>query len=93
MSGDDQDYETLQGTLIIERVIKIEQIVSEAEVKELKPKSRKCLFSSEPQSKYFDVIIYGGTITLKSGETLTREFFFRFTRLTYARWIVESIRR
>lgn len=50
------DFEILHGTLIVERVMKIEQIVSEPRVRELKPKSRKCLFSDEPQSKYFDVI-------------------------------------
>lgn len=59
MSGDDLDYEVLYGTKIVERIIKIEQIISEPEVIELQPKSRKCLFSNEPQSKKFDVIIYG----------------------------------
>lgn len=57
MTGDSNDYEMLHGTTIIERVIKIDQIISEPEVIQLKPKSRKCLFASEPQSKYFSVIM------------------------------------
>lgn len=57
MSGDDSDHELLQGTIIVERVMKIEQIISEPEVITFKPKSRKCLFSTEPQSEYFNVIV------------------------------------
>jgi hypothetical protein len=56
MTGDDFESETLYGTTIIEQVIRIDQIVSEPELKALKPKSRKCLFPSEPNTKYFNVV-------------------------------------
>lgn len=57
MSADATDYEDLQGTKIIERTMKIDQIVAEETVIKIKPKSRKCLFESEPRSKYFNVFI------------------------------------
>ena len=49
-------FEVLSKTFIIEMTVRIEEIVADDELKNLKPKSRKCLFYSEPQSKYFDVI-------------------------------------
>lgn len=55
MTGDGLDFVVLHGTTIIERTQKIEQMVSEPKVIDFKPKSRKCLFSSESKSKYFDV--------------------------------------
>lgn len=57
MSGDGTDFEVLHGTLIVERMTKIDQIISEPKVIKLHPKRRKCLFASEPQSKYFDVTV------------------------------------
>lgn len=55
MSGDGKDFEILTGTTIIERSMKLEQINSEKEVRNFNPKSRRCLFPDEPQSKYFGV--------------------------------------
>jgi hypothetical protein len=57
ISGDSNNFEELFGTKIVERIVKVDQIISEPEVRNLKPKSRKCLFPDEPQSKYFDVIV------------------------------------
>lgn len=48
-------FEILSGTLILEVTLKIDEIVADVELQGLKPKSRKCLFYNEPQSKYFDV--------------------------------------
>jgi hypothetical protein len=56
MSGDDNDFEVLSGTQIVERIVKLDQIISEPDVIKIKPKSRKCLFDTEPQSGYYDVI-------------------------------------
>lgn len=58
MNGDGLDFVSLHGTTIIERIQKIDQIVSEKRVIDFKPKSRKCLFASESRSKYFDVNIH-----------------------------------
>jgi Amiloride-sensitive sodium channel len=38
MTGDAMDYETLSGTMIIEKVIKLDQIVAEKELIPIKPK-------------------------------------------------------
>lgn len=58
MSGDSYDYEVVYGTKIIEKVLKVDDMVSDVEVIELNPKSRKCLFKTEPQTNYFDVSNY-----------------------------------
>lgn len=55
MSGDDLDYDALSKYVVVDRVINIEQIISGPKVVDLEPIRRKCLFPSEPQSKYFDV--------------------------------------
>lgn len=64
MIGDDFDSETLYNTTIIEQIIRIDQIVSEPELKALKPKSRKCLFPSESNSKYFNVALVANVNSL-----------------------------
>lgn len=56
MSGDSYDYEIVYGTKLIEKILKVDDVVSDPEVIELNPNSRKCLFTSEPQTQYFDVI-------------------------------------
>lgn len=56
LSGDDTIFIVLGGKDIIEATIKLEEIITDDELQSLKPKSRKCLFYNEPQSKYFDVI-------------------------------------
>jgi len=55
MTADSSDYVVLKGTEIVDRVIKIEQIIAEPDLIGIKPKGRKCLFTNEPQSKYFQV--------------------------------------
>ena len=55
-TGDDTMFELLSKSFIIEVTLRIDEIVASDELKTLKPKSRKCLFYNEPQSKYFDVI-------------------------------------
>ena len=54
MSADDRDYELLNGADSVEIFFKIDEIISDSDVRNIKAKSRKCLFSNEPQ-KYFDV--------------------------------------
>ncbi|CAO1413601.1 unnamed protein product, partial [Diamesa tonsa] len=53
-SGDDSMFEVLSGSLIIEVTLRLDEIIAHDELYDLKPKSRKCLFYNEPQSKYFD---------------------------------------
>lgn len=49
-------FEVLAGKDIIEATIRLDEIITDDELQTLKPRSRKCLFYNEPQSKYFDVI-------------------------------------
>ncbi|CRK98218.1 CLUMA_CG011581, isoform A [Clunio marinus] len=53
--GDSQDFEESDEDMAIKRTIRVDLIVAEDNVIELKPKSRKCLFRSEPNSEYFNV--------------------------------------
>lgn len=88
MSGDGKDFEILTGTTIIERSMKLEQIISEKEVRNFNTKSRRCLFPDEPQSKYFSVWLMSRRqckIKIKISKHSLRR-----TPEIYARWIVES---
>lgn len=55
ISGDNLDYEKLDGANTIERSLKIEVILADPAIRKFKPKSRKCRFVDEPISEYFDV--------------------------------------
>jgi hypothetical protein len=46
---------TLKESLIEERIIKIDEIFADPIIKKFNYKSRKCLFSDESSSKYFNV--------------------------------------
>ena len=75
MSADDRDYELLNGADSVEIFLKIDEIISDSDVRNIKAKSRKCLFSNEPQ-KYFDVSNWH----LRIIERTSRDWYFhRFT--------------
>lgn len=78
MIVDGPDYEVLHGTTIIERVTKIDQIISEPGVKEIKPKSRKCLYDSEPQSEYFNVKINSHLIPSRNHKNFFTALYDKF---------------
>lgn len=56
MSADDSEKVVLSGTSIQERAVKIDEIIADVNIKDFKPRSRKCRFSDESISKYYDVI-------------------------------------
>lgn len=47
ISGDDFDYVELLSTSIQERTLKVDDIVADKEIRNFKPRSRKCKFIDE----------------------------------------------
>lgn len=91
MTADGSDFVILEGTKIVDRVIKIEQIIAEPDLIEVNPKGRKCLFTNEPQSKHFQVNISQLDHAVYK---LTNSFYFnRLIPEISARLIVVSSRR
>ncbi|XP_070498219.1 uncharacterized protein ppk25 [Chironomus tepperi] len=56
MCGDDLDYVELAGSSIQERHVKIDDIIADPNIRDFKPKSRKCKFMDEKQNDgYYDL--------------------------------------
>jgi hypothetical protein len=56
LTADETNSVTLDGSIVLEVMVELNEVVAaKSALLRLPPKIRKCLFSSESQSPYFDV--------------------------------------